>query len=151
MGRWSGTFSYFCLTLWSHWNSPISCDIMRGQDAIYFELMILQMLNFIHNWLIVATKVRINLIAELLSLDIEIDMSRVPSRWYRQLGNMTKILPIFCFAWIPWNLSFHYIHRTGQFAPKMKANEEPHLLSSLVWIDSGVVVSQHRLESFFMK
>ena len=31
----------------------------------------------------------------------------------------------------------------------MKANAEPRLLSSLVWIDSGVVVSQHRLESFF--
>ena len=31
----------------------------------------------------------------------------------------------------------------------MKANAEPHLLSSLVLIDSGVVVSQHRLELFF--
>ena len=50
---------------------------------------------------------------------------------------------------IPWNLSFHYIDCTGQFTPKMKANAEPHLLSSLVWIDSGVVVSQHRLESLF--
>ena len=30
----------------------------------------------------------------------------------------------------------------------MKANTELRLLSSLVWIDSGVVVSQHRLESF---
>ena len=50
---------------------------------------------------------------------------------------------------IPWNLSFRYIHCTGQFTPKMKANAEPRLLSSLVWIDSGVVVSQHRLESFF--
>ena len=53
--------------------------------------------------------------------------------------------------WIPWNWSFHYIHCTGQFTPRMKANAELHLLSSLVWIDSGVVVSQHRLESFFMK
>ena len=34
-------------------------------------------------------------------------------------------------------------HCTGQFTPKMKANAEPRLLSSLVWIDSGVVVSQH--------
>ena len=42
-------------------------------------------------------------------------------------------------------------HCTGQFTPKMKANAEPRLLSSLVWIDSGVVVSQHRVESFFMK
>ena len=33
----------------------------------------------------------------------------------------------------------------------MKANAEPRLLSSLVWIDSDVVVSQHRLESFLMK
>ena len=39
----------------------------------------------------------------------------------------------------------------SQFTPKMKANVEPRLLSSLVWIDSGIVVSQHRLESFFMK
>ena len=54
-------------------------------------------------------------------------------------------------AWIPWNLSFRYSHCTGQFTPKMKANAEPRLLSSLVWIDSGVVVSQHHLESFFMK
>ena len=36
---------------------------------------------------------------------------------------------------IPWNLSFNYIHCTGQFTPKMKANAEPRLLSSLVWID----------------
>ena len=54
-------------------------------------------------------------------------------------------------AWIPWNLSFRYIHCTGQFTPKMKANAEPRLLSSLVWIDSGAVVSQHRLESFSIK
>ena len=54
-------------------------------------------------------------------------------------------------SWIQWNLSFRYIHCTGQFTPKMKANAEPRLLSSLVWIDSGVVVSQHRLESFFIK
>ena len=46
---------------------------------------------------------------------------------------------------------FHYIHCTGQFMSKMKANAKPCLLSSLVWIDSGVVVSQHCLESFFMK
>ena len=37
----------------------------------------------------------------------------------------------------------------AQFTPKMKANAELHLLSSLLWIDSGVVVSQHRLESIF--
>ena len=49
-------------------------------------------------------------------------------------------------TWIPWNLSFRYIHCTGQFTPKMKANAEPPLLSSLVWVASGVVVSQHRLE-----
>ena len=39
----------------------------------------------------------------------------------------------------------------SQFTPKMKANANPRLLSSLVRIDSGLVVSQHRLESFFMK
>ena len=53
-------------------------------------------------------------------------------------------------SWIPWNLSFRYIRCTGQFTPKMKANTEPRLLSSLVGIDSSAVVSQHRLESFFM-
>ena len=58
---------------------------------------------------------------------------------------------LFCCSWIPWNLSFCYIHCTGQFTPKMKANAEPRLLSYLVWFDSGIVVSQHRLESFFMK
>ena len=38
-------------------------------------------------------------------------------------------------AWIPWNLSFRYVHYAGQFTPKTKANAESHLLSSLVWID----------------
>ena len=52
----------------------------------------------------------------------------------------------FSISWIPWNLSFRYIHCTGQFTPKMKANAVPRLLSSLVGIDSGVAVSQHRLE-----
>ena len=41
-----------------------------------------------------------------------------------------------------WALSFLKINAlkfvTGQFTPKMKANAEPRLLSSLVWIDSGV-------------
>ena len=54
------------------------------------------------------------------------------------------------FSWIPWNLSFRYIRCTGQFTPKMKANAEPRLLSSLVWIDSGIVVSQPHLESVFL-
>ena len=40
-------------------------------------------------------------------------------------------------------------HCTSQFTPKMKANAEPCLLSSLVWIDSGFVVSLDRLEYFF--
>ena len=52
-------------------------------------------------------------------------------------------------TWIPWNLSFGYNHCTGQFTPKMKANAEPRLLSSLVWIDSGIEMSQHHLKSFF--
>ena len=67
------------------------------------------------------------------------EIARQPSTtlvWWRQ-------------SWIPWNLSFRYVHCTGQFTPKMKANTEPHLLSSLVWIDSGLVVSQHSSESFF--
>ena len=35
--------------------------------------------------------------------------------------------------------------RQNQFTPKMKANAKPRLLSSSVWIDSGVVASQHWL------
>ena len=54
-------------------------------------------------------------------------------------------------TWISWNLSFRYIYCTGQFTPKMKANAEPPLISSLVWIDCGIEMSQHRLESFFIK
>ena len=63
--------------------------------------------------------------------------------------------------WNPWKLSFRYIlfhekktpnnavtQHHSQFTPKMKANAVPRLLSSLVWIDSGVVVSQNHLESF---
>ena len=46
---------------------------------------------------------------------------------------------------------FRYINCTGQFTPKMKANAVPRLLSSLVWIDSGIAVSQHRLESSWNK
>ena len=57
--------------------------------------------------------------------------------------------PFVILSWIPWKSSFRYVHCTGQFTPKMKANAEPRLLSSLVRIDSSVVVSQHRLESFF--
>ena len=71
----------------------------------------------------------------------------------------------FQYSWIPWKLSFRYIlfhekkaandavtpQYQSQFTPKMKANAVPRLLSSLVWIDFDIVVSQHRLESFFMK
>ena len=53
------------------------------------------------------------------------------------------------YAWIPRKSSFRYIlfhekatpnnavtpQRLSQFTPKMKANAEPRLLSSLVWID----------------
>ena len=52
-------------------------------------------------------------------------------------------------TWIPWNLSFRYIFCRGQFTPKIKANAERHLFSSLVWIDFGVVVWQYHLEYFF--
>ena len=63
--------------------------------------------------------------------------------------DITKAHWVEQWTWIPWNLSFSYIHCSGQFTPKMKANAEPRLLSSLVWIDSGTVVSQHCLKSFF--
>ena len=55
------------------------------------------------------------------------------------------------YAWIPRNLSFRYINCTGQFTPNMKATAEPRLLSSLLWIDPGIKVSQHCLESVNMK
>ena len=45
------------------------------------------------------------------------------------------IITIIIIPWITWNLSFRYIHYTGQFTPKMKANAVPRLLTSLVWID----------------
>ena len=44
--------------------------------------------------------------------------------------------------WSPRNLSFQ-----SQFTPKMKAKAISRLLSSLVWIDSGVVASLHCLAS----
>ena len=52
--------------------------------------------------------------------------------------------------WIPWNLSFRYIHCTGQFTPKMKANA--NCVCFHLWCElTGVVVSQYRLETSFMK
>ena len=42
-----------------------------------------------------------------------------------------------------------YVFCTGQFTPNMKANTQVRLLSSLVGIDFGIVVSQYRLEYFF--
>ena len=70
-----------------------------------------------------------------------------PGAWVSKIWNLlSSISLIKSSSWIPRNLSFSYIDCTGQFTPKMKANAEPHLLSSLVWIGSGVVVSQHRLD-----
>ena len=66
------------------------------------------------------------------------------SVWYKstlKTKKYSKVQKLY-ITWIPWNLSLRYIHCSGQFTPKMKANAEPRLLSSLVWIDSGVVVSQ---------
>ena len=51
----------------------------------------------------------------------------------------------FIITWIPWNLSIRYITLNWSIYTK----DDPGLLSSLMWIDSGIVVSQHRLESFF--
>ena len=76
-------------------------------------------------------------------------VTRPLHHWKTRIRGITWLGSI--LGWIPWNLSFSDIHCTGQFTPKMKANAEPYLLSSLVGIDSGVVVSQHRLESFFTK
>ena len=39
---------------------------------------------------------------------------------------------------------------TGQFTPKMRANADSCLLSSLVWIDYGVEVSKHCLASILI-
>ena len=67
-------------------------------------------------------------------------------------------------SWIPRNLSFRYIlfheirlqrmlwHHNARVNLHQRWKQMQFhlcLLSSLVWIDSGVVVSQHRLEYFF--
>ena len=36
--------------------------------------------------------------------------------------------PRYIISWFPWNLSFLYIHCTGQFTPKMKANAKPQFV-----------------------
>ena len=68
--------------------------------------------------------------------------------WYDHFSHLSDDQHVCSNTWIPWNLSFRYIHCAGPFTPKMKANAEPRLLSSLMWIDSGVVVSQHRWSLF---
>ena len=81
-------------------------------------------------------------------------ITRYVNHWnFHHRKNISKYLYLYniYISWILWNLSFRYINSNGQFTPKMKANAEPRLLSSLVWIDSGIVVSQHRSESLFMK
>ena len=93
---------------------------------------------------------RTNVIHNTNGLALRITMHNQMSRRENCKGELEAYMWVYS-SWIPWNLSFSYIHRTGQFTPKMKANVEPCLLSSLGWIDSGAVVSQHCLESFFMK
>ena len=51
-------------------------------------------------------------------------------------------------SWNAWNFVIPSRSIFGTTSVKMTAKAEQCLLSSLVWFDSGVVVSQHRLESF---
>ena len=67
------------------------------------------------------------------------------------LNSMKLVIPLYFNSWKKTPNYAVTSQRQSQFTPKMKANAEPRVLSSLLWIDSGVVVSQHCLESFFMK
>ena len=67
------------------------------------------------------------------------------------MNSMKLVIPLHLISWKKTLNDAVTPQRQSQFTPKMKANAVPRLLSSLVWIDSGVVVSQHRLESSFMK
>ena len=62
-----------------------------------------------------------------------------PNSYYLKFVCEGQLYRIECslwyMSWIPWKLSFRYIHCTGQFTTKMKANAVPRLLSSLLWID----------------
>ena len=55
-------------------------------------------------------------------------------------------------TWIPWNLSFPYIHCTAKFTAKMKANAEPHLVF-IYWCEFTLPVWCHSIvwTLFFMK
>ena len=65
------------------------------------------------------------------------------------MNSMKLVIPLYFISWKKTPNDAVTPQRQSQFTPKKKA--VPRLLSSLVWIDPGVVVSQHRLESFFMK
>ena len=40
-------------------------------------------------------------------------------------------------SWMPWNLSFRYIHCFGQFTPKMKANGMTSFMECMLFYLSG--------------
>ena len=66
-------------------------------------------------------------------------------------NSMKLVIPLHFISWKKTPNDAVTPQGQGQFTPKIKANAEPRLLSSLVWIDSGIVVSRHRVESFCMK
>ena len=65
------------------------------------------------------------------------------------VNSMKLVIPLHFISWKKTPNDAVTPQSQSQFTPKMKANTVPRLLSSLVWIDSGVEVSQNRLESFF--
>ena len=60
------------------------------------------------------------------------------------MDSMKFVIPLHFISWKKTSVTPQC---QCQFTSKMKANAVPRLLSSLMWIDSGVVVSEHRLES----
>ena len=77
--------------------------------------------------------------------DIIKSVKYICTHWFKEIALQYKLL-LACLPssvcnttnglpWTPRNLSFRYIHCTGQFTPKMKANMISYLLSSLVWIN----------------
>ena len=66
------------------------------------------------------------------------------------MNSMKRVIPLHFISWERTPNDAATPQCQSQFTPKMKANAESRLLS-FWWIDCGIVVSQHPLESFLMK
>ena len=147
-----------CLGVWE-FAELRNCKMhLRKQDCrTYLSVDLLKSYLFLRMLVIVNWKsLRLETVVIIL-------LSTNVGDWFCQEIKMWAVLMLEASREIPWNLSFRYIlyheketpnnaltpQGQSHFTTKMKANAEPRLLSSLVWIDSGVVMSQHRLESFF--